>query len=298
MPGTPPAICDYEGSNYRTDFWEGKGREYEDAVERIALRALLPAVGQRYVEFGAGFGRLINEAGRYDQVVLVDYSRTLLADAQSRLGRSDRYIYVAADVYHLPFVANAFDVAIMCRVIHHLADAPAALRQIRASLTPGATFVLEFANKRNLKAITRYLLHRQEWSPFTIEPVEFVKLNFDFHPAYIQNALHEAGFSQGQRRNVSSLRLGAFKSVLPLSAMLALERIIQPTGNVMPIAPSIFVKNTVPGLRTDVVAADRMFKCPACGSAELRREGDELVCATQGERWAIRDGIYDFKEPL
>ncbi|HVO43184.1 MAG TPA: hypothetical protein VMT34_11195, partial [Aggregatilineales bacterium] len=73
MKPTSPAVCDYEGSTYLTDFWEGKGRDYEDAVERVALRTLLPTSGQRYVEFGAGFGRLINEAGAYDQVVLVDY---------------------------------------------------------------------------------------------------------------------------------------------------------------------------------------------------------------------------------
>jgi SAM-dependent methyltransferase len=298
MPGQPPAICDYEGSSYRTDFWEGKGREYEDAVERIALRALLPPAGQRYVEFGAGFGRLINEAGRYDQVVLVDYSRTLLAEAQARLGRSERYLYVAADVYNLPFVTNAFDVAIMCRVIHHLADVPAALRQIRASLTPGATFVLEFANKRNLKAIARYLLGRQDWNPFAPEPVEFVKLNFDFHPAYIQQALQEAGFVPGPRRNVSMLRLGLFKTVLPLGAMLALERLIQPTGSLLPISPSIFVRNGVSGSRGQVVARESLFKCPACGSADLEQDGDVLVCRTNAERWAIRDGIYDFKEPL
>ena len=29
-------ICDYEGSAYRTEFW-GQGREYEDAVERVAF---------------------------------------------------------------------------------------------------------------------------------------------------------------------------------------------------------------------------------------------------------------------
>ena len=45
----------------------------------------------------------------------------------------------------------SIDAAIMCRVIHHLADAPTALRQIRESMTPGATFVLEFANKLNVK---------------------------------------------------------------------------------------------------------------------------------------------------
>ncbi|NJO83820.1 MAG: hypothetical protein HC828_14170 [Blastochloris sp.] len=55
----PPKICDYEGSNYRTEFWEGRGREYEDQVERIALRRLLPPEGgRRLLEIGAGFGRL------------------------------------------------------------------------------------------------------------------------------------------------------------------------------------------------------------------------------------------------
>jgi SAM-dependent methyltransferase len=298
MPGPSPAICDYEGSTYRTDFWEGKGRDYEDAVERIALRALLPPAGQRYVEFGAGFGRLVDEARRYDQVALVDYSRTMLQDAQSRLGRSDRYLYVAADLYHLPFAANSFDVAIMCRVIHHLADAPAALRQIRSSLTPGATFVLEFANKLNLKAITRYLLRRQAWSPYAREPVEFVRLNFDFHPAYIHETLRQVGFVPRRRRAVSWLRLGLFKSVMPLRGMVALDRLLQPIGGILPISPSVFVENKVLGERTPVVPVEAMFKCPACGAGNLRREGDVIICPANGECWAIHDGIYDFKEPL
>jgi SAM-dependent methyltransferase len=298
MPNSSPGICDYEGSTYRTDFWEGKGRDYEDAVERIALRAMLPPAGQRYVDFGAGFGRLIDEAARYDQVVLVDYSRTMLQDAQSRLGRSDRYLYVAADLYRLPFVANCFDVAILCRVIHHLADAPTALYQIRDSLTPGATFILEFANKHNLKAMVRYLFRRQSWSPYAHQPEEFARLNFDFHPAYIQHVLRQAGFVPGRRRAVSSLRLGLIKSVLPLNLMVALDRLMQPTGDILPISPSIFVENKTPGERTPVVAVEAMFKCPACGATGLRREDDVLICPANGERWAIHDGIYDFKEPV
>ncbi|MCY4410228.1 MAG: hypothetical protein OXC27_07170, partial [Caldilineaceae bacterium] len=51
-------VIDYEGSGYRLDFWEGQGREYEDAVERIALQRLLPPQGRRIAEIGAGFGRL------------------------------------------------------------------------------------------------------------------------------------------------------------------------------------------------------------------------------------------------
>ena len=56
-------ICDYEGSRYRTDFWEGQNREYEDRVERVAMKKLLPPRGERLVEIGAGFGRLAEAMG-------------------------------------------------------------------------------------------------------------------------------------------------------------------------------------------------------------------------------------------
>jgi SAM-dependent methyltransferase len=294
-------VCDYTGSTYRTDFWEGKGREYEDAVERAALRHLLPRTGRRYIDFGAGFGRLINEAAQYDQVVVMDYSLTMLQDAQARLGRAGRYLYVAADLYRLPFAAHTFDAAMMCRVIHHLADAPSALKQIRACLTPGATFVLEFANKRNLKAIMRYLLRRQAWNPFDEAPVEFVKLNFDFHPQYMGRALKAAGFTTVRQVPVSWLRLGIFKTLLPLPAMVALDRALQGVGQFAPVAPSIFTQNRVPGDRGEVVAAAAMFKCPLTGAPlhpETHAEGEVMVSTPGAPRWAIRDGIYDFKTPL
>ena len=82
----PTPVCDYEGSDYRTRFWEEQ-RSYEDRVERIALRHLLPASGTTLIDIGAGFGRLANEYSGYQKVVLFDYSRSLLREAQQRLGR-------------------------------------------------------------------------------------------------------------------------------------------------------------------------------------------------------------------
>jgi len=104
--------------------------------------------------------------------VLLDYSFTQLQQARQRLGDSERYRYVAADIYRLPFVDGLFDGATMIRTLHHMADAPLALAQVRRVLQPGALFILEFANKRNLKSILRYLFRRQNWNPFSQEPVE------------------------------------------------------------------------------------------------------------------------------
>ena len=184
-------ICDYEGSDYRTRFWENQKREYEDLVERIAIRHLLPPHGMRLLEIGTGFGRLVDLYQGYEHVVLLDYSKSLLRQAQHRLERGDKYTYVAADLYQMPLADNLVDAACMVRVMHHVADVPGALRQIRRVIRPNGTFVLEFASKFHLKSILCYAFRRQSWSPFDPEPFEFVPLNFAFHPRWMRTQLKE-----------------------------------------------------------------------------------------------------------
>jgi ubiquinone/menaquinone biosynthesis C-methylase UbiE len=293
----PTRVIDYEGSGYRTDFWEGQGRDYEDLTERIAMRRLLPPHGRRVVHLGAGFGRMTNELGGYDQVIVLDYSRTMLRDAQKFLGTGERFIFVAADIYRMPLADGCCDAAVMERVIHHIADVPAALRQIRAVLAPGSPFVLEFANKRNLKAIARYWLRRQNWNPFDLEPVEFVELNFDFHPTYMARCLHDAGFETRRRLAVSYFRLAALKRLVPTSLLVRLDALLQPTGRFALYSPSVFSLNCATGSSPAAALDGPLFKCLNCGGP-LNQEGDTMVCPAGDGRWAIRDGIYDFKEPL
>ena len=122
--------CDYEGSRYRYDFWEGQGREYEDLAERIALRSLLPPAGDVLIEIGAGYGRLADLFDGYQHVVLLDYARTQLEEAKNYLPHPNRYILVVGDVYSLPFMDGLFDALAMVRVMHHLADVPGALAEL------------------------------------------------------------------------------------------------------------------------------------------------------------------------
>ena len=181
MPADPPRICDYEGSPYRRAFWEDADRRYEDAAERLALRSLLPPDGRRLVEIGAGFGRLIDEYRGYGEIILVDYARSMLADARQRIG--DGATYVCADLYRLPFATGALDAAVQIRVLHHVEAVPEAIREVARVLAPGGSYVLEFANKRNLKGIARWVLRRQAENPFDHRPHEFVPLNWNFHPS-------------------------------------------------------------------------------------------------------------------
>ena len=191
MSNQPPVI-DYEGSTYSTEFWTG-AREYEDRAERIAIQAMLPPRGGRLIDIGAGAGRLGDLYLGYDEVILMDYARSTIVEARDRWGHDPRFKFVAADLYTLPFVDAAFDSIVMIRVIHHIVDVPRALHNIRAAMKPTGRFVFEFANKRNLKAIARYTLRKQGWSPFNQKPIEFVELNFDFHPDWMKQQLTPSG---------------------------------------------------------------------------------------------------------
>ncbi len=294
MTAERPPVCSYEGSDYQTSFWEQGGRGYEDAVEAVALRRLLPRSGRLLLELGAGAGRNTPRYAGFERVVLLDYSLTQLQQAVQHLGHSPRYVYVAADIYRLPFVTGLFDAATMIRTLHHMADAPLALRQVRRSLQPGAAFILEYASKHNLKAILRYWLHRQVWSPFSLEPVEFTSLNFDFHPRAVRQWLAECGFGRQRQLTISHFRLGLFKRLLPLRLLVWLDSLAQLTGDWWQLTPSVFTLSRAAG-ETPVAAPGAFFQCPSCGYANLEEQTDALHCPGCGRSWPIVDGIYDFR---
>lgn len=297
MDSDRPPICNYEGSDYQDSFWEQGGRQYENLVEGIALRRLLPGNGKLILELGAGAGRNTPRYQGFEHIVLVDYSRSQLKQAQTRLGASGRYTYVVADIYRLPFAPALFDAVTMIRTLHHMAEPQKALQQVRQVLLPGAVFILEFANKQNLKAILRYLLRRQSWSPFSLEPVEFARLNFDFHPRAIRGWLKEADFSIQRQLTVSHFRIGALKRLLPLGLLVAADSLAQLTGNWWQYAPSVFVKAlAVGGDRLE--SAQGLFRCPECDFFPLPAEGKTVVCQNCGRSWAYQDGIYDFRETV
>ncbi len=301
MTNTPP-VCNYEGSDYQQFFWEQGGREYEDRVEAIALKRMLPKNGKLMLELGAGAGRNTPRYAGFERIVLLDYSTTQLAQAQGRLGRSDKYIYVAADIYRLPFLERLFDSATMIRTLHHMADAPKALSQIRKVLQPNAILILEFANKLNIKSILRYWLGKQDWNPFTLEPVEFVKLNFDFHPKAIRNWLGELGFSIEKILTVSHFRLALLKRLVSAKLLAALDGLFQHTGALWQFTPSVFLKAKVKGEPHQIIELPlnviNLFKCPECGSGNLQDNNEYLLCPTCQARWAVSDGIYDFREKM
>ena len=293
-----PPICSYEDSDYQSSFWDKGGREYEDRVEAVALKRLLPKGGRLLLELGAGAGRNTPRYTGYERIVLLDYSHTQLEQAQQRLGRSEKYVYVAADLYRLPFIKGLFDTATMIRVLHHMTDAPKALEQVRNVMQLDGTFIMEFANKLNLKSMLRYWLGRQTWSPFTPEQVEFARLNFDFHPKTVRNWLTNLGFRIEKTLTVSHFRIGWLKRIMPPGLLAGLDSIFQWTGMVAQYTPSVFLRAKVAGQSAssqEQKGISSYFKCPECGHAPLVITVEQILCPACKHKWLISGGIYDFR---
>jgi hypothetical protein len=197
----------------------------------------------------------------------------------------------------MPFAPGVFDVAVMIRVLHHMQEPFDALKSIRRVMRQRGVFLLEFANKRNLKAIVRWLLRWQTWSPFEPEPVEFVDLNYDFHPSYVRKTLARAGFDPGRTLTVSHFRLGLLKRLVPTGLLVAMDSLVQLTGVLWQVTPSVFVRNQAVGPDEDK-PADAFWQCPACGALDLKQDKDRLICQGCKAHWGKVNGVYNFKEPV
>ena len=288
-----PTVCSYEGSKYQEVFWDSGERRYEDGAEEVALQRVMPGHGNLLLELGAGAGRNTPRYKQWERIVLLDYSRTQLLQARERLGNSDRFLYVTADIYKLPFVAGLFDGATMIRTLHHLSDAATALANVRRVLAEDALFVLEYANKRNLKAIGRYWLGKQSWNPFSPEQVEFVALNYNFHPRTVRNLLRENQFSLKKQLTVSHFRIGALKRHINHRVLVGLDSLLQWTGAFVQLSPSVFTQSFATG-PSPKPEPGTFFACPVCNTS-LPEAKEDQKCPGCGHLWEYRDGIYEFR---
>jgi ubiquinone/menaquinone biosynthesis C-methylase UbiE len=298
----PARICDYEGSPYRSEFWDEADRGFEDAAERAALDRMLPPTGVRIVEIGAGFGRLADLYRGYDEIILLDYAHSMLIDAHSRIaganeadtvGTAPKFRFVCADLYRLPFASSALDTVVQIRVLHHVEQVPRALAEVARVLAAGGNYVLEFANKRNLKALLRYALRKQSERPFDHRPHEFVELNWNFHPDYVAQALREAGLEPHQQRAVSHFRHPALKRSIGSQLLARADAAIGGPLARLALAPSQFVRS-IKG--TGGPRSDRLWRCPKCGAEPLAETAEGVPCTGCGMFWPKIGGIYIFRE--
>jgi ubiquinone/menaquinone biosynthesis C-methylase UbiE len=236
-------ICDYSDTDYAADFWGENKRLYEDQVERIALRKVLPKAGKKFLDMGSGFGRLTGEyAGRFKEVVLFDYAQNLLDQAKNKYQDKKNITYVQGDMYHMPFADDTFDGGLSVRVMHHFEDVPLVLKELNRVMAAGSVFVLEYANKRNILEVARAMLGKENLSPFDRAPSQRgEKVFWNFHPKYIEAEVKKAGFKVEKVLSVSIFRSGFLKKLFGVKVLSFVERILQKPLGRFRLSPSVFI---------------------------------------------------------
>ncbi len=317
---------DYESYDYQ-EFWEDDKRLYEDRSERIALRTMLGKEKSRdrlFIDIGCGYGRLFNEYCRFPRIILVDYSMNNLKNARIRIskflsetgGRVPRVLYIAADAAKLPFGSNTADVILTVRVVHHLERPGKYFDEIRRILKDGGLYLLEFANKRNIKNILRFFIGKMDVSPFNKTPSQIGETIKNYHPADINDQLSSRNINIEKIISVSNFRLGFLKKIFGSNIMVLFERIYQKLFPFITLGPSIFVKgrngnsrdrgpagtgtieSKLPGEGahgSKISQFKDILVCPGCQEDGLESDGKRIECRACGRSFAVDKGIIDFK---
>lgn len=282
----------YEGIEYK-DFWIGKSKSMLDELEHLLIRDLMPASGYRIIDIGCGFGRLADcYLDRFEQVVMLDGSMTLLKQAQEAF--KEKAVYIAADANQLPFLESSFDCALMMRVFHHLPNSQFVLEGVKRILGGDGCFIFNYSNKLSPKQLIRKLPHFWRENPLTLEPVLSGKTLIQHHPAYVHQLLIKSGFSQVKYLGAGVMdkiaaRIGRADGVLSGKG-------IAPLLGALKLAPWIICKAQGNG-GTSVDAkmgVDDILACPICRDP-VKRVSDSFRCRSCGRSYPVENEIVDFR---
>ena len=238
-------ISDYNGYDYKKEFWENVDREYEDQADRMAIRKLLPKRMEKFADIGGGYGRLANEyLKRARKVYIFDYSKTELAQAKEIYG--DQIETKSGDIYKLPFKDGELDGLLMVRVTHHLNNLEKAIRELYRVLEPGGVAVIEVANKRTLPKIMRYFTFRSKVNPFDRAPANYTEISeggfYNYHPKSVEEIFEKVGFKLEKVLSVSNFRSRTLKKVFKTDNLIKMENSAQQILAPIRFAPSIYYK--------------------------------------------------------
>jgi len=227
-------------------YWEG--RDYENASEEVAIKRLLKGRHfKKAADIGGGYGRLCILLEDYaNKVTLAEPSRQQLDIAKDFLKdhpEIDRQLMQADD---LKFKDDELDLITMIRVMHHIPDPRLEFSEVARVLSDNGVFILEMANYTHARNRLKYALKFQK---LPLDPVDIRspenkgqgKIEFVNHnPRTVIKQLAHAGLKVEKVLSVSNLRSPTLKKFFPASAMLSVERFLQPVLARTHFGPSIF----------------------------------------------------------
>lgn len=245
----PAAYDNYDYPSY----WEN--REYEHDSEVLAIKTLLNDIpkAKKMIELGGGFGRLVSSYSfRVKKILFTDPSAKLLSLARKKHKNLKKITYLQTSLENIlnKTTVRDFDLAIMVRVLHHIDDVDDALKTVYKLLDNNGYFILEYANKRHIKATLRHFMGGDITYPMEIDPIDIRSkktkrqktLPFvNYHPDKIIEKLQDNGFEIIKTLSVSNIRSSFLKRTFPLNFLLDIEKILQAPLSSFKLGPSIFV---------------------------------------------------------
>lgn len=146
----PQAYYDEFSASYERERHQG----YHALIDELEVRIALEHVrGKSVLEAGCGTGMILKElVAHAREATGIDLSGGMLRRA------SERGLAVAqADVTCVPFADASFDVVCSFKVLAHVPDREAALRELTRVVRPGGTLLLEYYNRHSLRFLVKRL---------------------------------------------------------------------------------------------------------------------------------------------
>lgn len=285
----------YEGIEYQ-EFWGSDARKSLHQLERILIQELLPTTGKRILDLGCGYGRLVDcYADKFDQVVLLDGSYSLLQEARKK--NLENAVYITADINALPFSTAYFDCVLIIRVFHHLDDSVSLFHSIGNSLINQGVLVFNYSNKINPGFIKRWANGKLKGNPFSLEPGGIGSTFIQHHPRYVARLLEEYGFSDVIYRGAGVT--DKFPGLLRRSKFTQnMGVFISPILGNLKIAPWMMCKARIESdaqFDPDDDITD-ILVCPSCKQS-LSAHTDAYYCKCCNVKYPISDGIIDLRIP-
>lgn len=145
---------------------------YHAMIDDLEFDILKPYLkGKDVLEIGCGTGLILERAAEISKTALgIDISEGMLKHALDR-GLEG----VLADVTHLPFADESFDLVYSFKVLAHVEDIDRALKEMARVTRPGGILVLEFYNKLSGRYLAKKIAGPQKISDKTHEGAVFTR---------------------------------------------------------------------------------------------------------------------------